>query len=58
MKKRHQGRKETNKKKTKEELKSELIKSLQEIDVHENEEIDQRADQVEIHNEVILVVQD
>ena len=58
MKKRHQGRKETNKKKTKEELKSELIKSLQEIDVHENEELDQRADQVEIHNEVILVVQD
>lgn len=43
---------------TKDEVKNELIRSLQGMDVSENEELDERAEKVTIDKEAIPVVQD
>ena len=43
---------------TKDEVKNELIRSLQGMDVSENEELDERAEKVTIDEETIPVVQD
>ena len=38
-------------------MRKELLKSLQEINVHEHEEFDQQADEVKSHEETILVIE-
>ena len=43
---------------TKDEVKNELIRSLQGMDVSENEELDEQAEKVTIDEEAIPVVQD
>lgn len=46
------------KRKTKNELKNELLRPLQVIHMHKNEELYQQADQEKSHEEAIPVVQD
>ena len=39
-------------------MKKKLLKSLQDINIHKNEELDQKADQATIHGEASTVIKD
>ena len=39
-------------------MKKKLLKSLQDINIHKNEELDQKADQAAIHGEASTVIKD